>query len=524
MGWAAAPQKRDQMVLFSRRLDDAIACDHPVRLLDEILGRISWKTWEASYDGYLGQPAVHPRVLAGILLYGLLTRVRSSRKLEEALLVRLDFMWLAEGHTLDHSTLSKFRRQHQAGLKDLFVQMGLLARELGWLPLQELAYDGTRLRSSNRPRGSRTPAELREMQVALRQKYTELTAQAESEDVRDEETFGTGSPHKLPAELADTNRRLRQVDAALAELERVLTSGETVPSRIPLTDPQSRVTPNKEGGFAPNYTPLATVDSAQGLIVAADVIALTNEEAQLISQLKTVQTDFQLPGLPPAVLADGAMCSGPNLAALEELGVTLYSPLPGACTATNPALRGDLTQPVPEADWGRLPMTGSKQKPQFDKAAFVYDSEQDCYWCPSGQKLSFARHSHETRGGQQVDRKRYQAEASACAGCALRSRCVQAKAKPRQVSSDQYDAQRARLAERMAQPEAQVKYKRRKEVAERPFAMIKQHFGARRFLLRGLEHVRTEWRWLATAFNLQRLMSLFSSRAGPAAKPIALNP
>lgn len=522
MGWAAAPQKREQMVLFSRRLDDAIPTDHPVRLLDDILGRFSWATWESDYDGHLGQPAIHPRVVAGILLYGLLTRVRTSRKLEEALLVRLDFMWLAEGFTLDHSTLSKFRRQHQAGIKDLFVRIGLLARELGWLPLEELAYDGTRLRSSNRPRGSRTPAELREMQAALRQKFEELTALAEAEDTRDEETFGTGSPHKLSAELADTNRRTQQVEAALAELERVTAAGETVPCRIPLTDPQSRVTPNKEGGFAPNYTPLATVDAAHGFIVAADVIALTDEEAHLIPQLQAVQADFQLPHLPPTVLADGAMCSGPNLAALEDLQVTLYSPLPGY-SATNPALRADPTQPVPEADWNRLPMTG-KKKPQLAKAAFVYDPEQDCYWCPQGQKLSFARHSHENRGGELVDRKRYQAPATACAGCPLRARCVQAGAKPRQVSSDQYDAHRARLAKRMAQPEAQVKYKRRKEVGERPFAIIKHHFGARRFLLRGLEHVRTEWRWLTTAFNLQRLMSLFKSRAGPETQPIVAHP
>lgn len=523
MGWASAPQNRQQMVLFSRRLDDAISADHPVRLLDDILGRVSWTSWEACYDGHLGQPPIHPRVLASVLLYGLLTRVRSSRKLEEALLVRLDFMWLVEGHTLDHSTLSKYRRQHRAGLKDLFVQIGLLARELGWLPLEELAYDGTRLRSSNRPRGSRTPAELREMQTALRQKFAELTAQAEAEDTRDEETFGAGSPHKLPEELADTNRRLQQVDAALAELDRVTAAGETVPCRIPLTDPQSRITPNKEGGFAPNYTPLAMVDTASGLIVATDVIAMTNEDAHLVSQLQAVQTDFQLPQLPPAVLGDGAMCSGPNLAALEDLQVTLYSPLPGSSAAMNPALRTDPTQPVPEVEWNRLPMTGNKN-PQLDKAAFIYDTEQDCYWCPAGQKLSFSRHASETRGGKRVDRKRYQAEATACAGCALRARCVQPEVKQRQISSDQYDAHRARHSQRMATPEAQAKYKRRKEVAERPFAIIKHHFGARRFLLRGLEHVRTEWRWLATAFNLQRLMSLLRNRAGPETKPIAAHP
>jgi hypothetical protein len=30
--------------------------------------------------------------------------------------------------------------------------------------------------------------------------------------------------------------------------------------------------------------------------------------------------------------------------------------------------------------------------------------------------------------------------------------------------------------------------------------------GVRQFLLRGLENVRTEWRWVCTAFNLQKLL------------------
>jgi transposase len=523
MGWAAAPQQREQMVLFSRRLEDAIPADHAVRLFDSILDRLDWTVWESHYDGHLGQPPIHPRVVAGILLYGLLTRVRSSRKLEEALMVRLDFMWLAEGHTLDHSTLSKFRREHRAALKDLFVQIGLLARELGWLPLEELAYDGTRMRSSNRPRGTRTPAELREMQAALRQKFAELTAQAESEDARDEETFGSGSPHKLSPELTATQNRLRQVDAALAELERLTAAEETIPSRIPLTDPQSRLTPNKEGGYAPNYTPLATVDTTHGLIVATDVIAMTNEDIHLVAQLQGVQRDFHLEAPPAALLGDGAMCTGPNLAALEDLQVTLYSPLPTSPTTTNPALRADPTQPVPEAAWEQLPTTGRKQ-PQLSRDAFVYDAQQDCYWCPLGQKLMATHKTSEERVGGRVERTRYFAEATACAACPLRSRCLQPKTQQRQVSRDQYEGHRERHSQRMATAEAQVKYQRRKAVAERPFAIIKQHFGARRFLLRGLEQVRTEWRWLATAFNLRRIMSLMLNCVGPPTTPVVVHP
>jgi transposase len=522
MQWSPAPQKRDQMVLFSRRLDDAVAIDHNVRLLDDILGRMDWSPWEAGYHGRLGQPPIPPRVLASAILYGLLTRIRSSRRLEEALSVRLDFMWLVEGRTIDHTTLSEFRRRHADQLKNLFVQIGLLARDLGWLTLQQLAYDGTRLRANNRRGGTRTPEALREMQEELKKKFAELEALAAQEDSRDDETFGVAGSHKLPAELADVERRLKQVDAALAELNRVATEGETTPSRVPLTDPQSRLTPNKEGGFAPNYTPLATVDVASGLIVATDVIAMTNEEQHLVPQIKSVQEDFQLAAPPPEMLGDGAMCSGANLAALEELGTTLYSPMAVPDPAKNPALRPDPTQPVPPDAWDRLPMkevknrSGEKQ-PQLEKEAFVYDEQRDCYWCPQGQKLSFLHKTSEPTKGGRAARSRYKADAAACAACPLRDRCLQKGAPRRQVSRDQHEPLRERHVRRMATPEAQEKYKKRREVAEMPFAVIKHHFGARRFLLRGLDQVCTEWRWLATAFNLHKLISLLRARAGPAA-------
>ena len=73
----------------------------------------------------------------------------------------------------------------------------------------------------------------------------------------------------------------------------------------------------------------------------------------------------------------------------------------------------------------------------------------------------------------------------------------------------------------MATQEAQELYKLRRHPGERPFAMIKHHFGLRRFLLRGLDAVRDEWCWATIAFNLHRLMSLIRGRAGPAPDPTA---
>lgn len=517
--WAPAPQNREQMVLFPQRLDEAVPPGHPVRLLDVILGQINWVKWESCYHGRLGQPPIHPRVLAGVLLYGLLVRIRSSRALEDALQVRLDFRWLAEGRTIDHTTLSEFRRKHPAELKDLFVQVGLVARELGFLKLETLAFDGTRVRANNRRTGTRTPAELLAMREALAAQFEELEAKAAAEDTRDDEVFAAIERGELAKQRADLSRQQEQVAAALAELERAEREGETPPKRVPLTDPESRLTPNKDGGFAPNYTPLATVDVDSGLIVSAEVIARTNEEQHLVAAIEDVEGQFGLETPPPTMLADGLMATGANLAALDERGVTLYSPIAIPDPTTNPAVRDDPTRPVRPEDWDRLPMkkvrVEGKESRQLDKAAFVYDTQQNCYWCPVGRPLTYAKTTSEVHQGERRFRDRYQGDPGACAGCPLRERCVQGGARQRQISREQHEGLREAHARRMATAEAKTQYARRRHPGERPFAMIKHHMGARRFLLRGLDRVRLEWRWLATAFNVRRLMNLIATRAGP---------
>lgn len=63
---------------------------------------------------------------------------------------------------------------------------------------------------------------------------------------------GSSSPNEVAKELADVKRRRERVDAALEEIRRMEEAGEKLPKRIPITDPESRQTPNKQGGFAPN--------------------------------------------------------------------------------------------------------------------------------------------------------------------------------------------------------------------------------------------------------------------------------
>ena len=512
MHWAKPPQTREQMVLFSTRLDDAIPHDHTVRLLDAILSQIDWSSWEKKYHLKEGRPPIHPRVLCAVILHAIMNRIRSSRQIEQALEVRLDFLWLAEGRSIDHTTICKFRRKHKKALENLFIQIGLLAHQLDCLSLETLAFDGTRMRANNGRHKTRTPDQLRETQQELRNRYHELEEKMDMADAKDEETFGDRSPQKLSEELADTNKRQKQIEAGLAELKRLEENGKTVPNQMPTSDPDSRVMPNKEGGFAPNFTPLATVDVASGLIVSFDVIAEVNEDKHLISAIKDVQEQFGLEEPPSEMLADGLSATGENMAQCEALGVEFYAPMKSSTTEENPAIREDLTQPVSAEDRDKLPTKmvnhhGEKTE-QLDKQAFVYDAENDCYWCPEGKQLTSSSRTKTSSDDGERQRRSYRSQRQDCAECPLAELCIQSKSGRRMVVREKYEEERERHAEKMSTDEAKEKYKRRFSAGERPFGIIKHVFGARQFLTRGLAEVKQEWRWLTTAYNLFRLMNL----------------
>lgn len=526
MDWASVKESRDQLVIFPTRLDEVIGPDHRVRFLDDILRRLDWSPWESKYKRRRGQPPIHPRILASVILYGILVRIRSSRLLEEALQVRLDFRWLVEGRSIDHSTICEFRRKHPDALKSAFVQIGLVARELGCLPLETLAYDGTRLRSNNRRSGSRTPDELREMKQALAEQFDELETRVQANDDEDNERFGKDSAHTLSQELADVERRTKQVDAALEQIEELEDAGQKVPNRIPISDPESRIMPNKDGGHAPNFTPTATVDVDSGIVVAGDVLNEINEDDQLIPSVEAVKKAFDLEAPPAEVLADGLMATGENLAACEERGIDLLSPVEQP-SPDNPAIRDDLRQPVAEEDLDRLPKKTIKPKrgekyEQLTKEAFVYDEAEDCYWCPAGKRIPYRNTTTEkTTRGATRNRRRYMASVSDCAECLLKSKCLAGKAQRRSVNREQHASLREAHAKKMSTEEAKAKYGRRGPFGERPFATIKFQFGVRQFLVRGLAGVRQEWNWLLSAANLDRLIGFLVSGTGPPSGPQA---
>jgi transposase len=502
--WAKPGLDRRQTLLMYPTLDDCISAEHPVRMLDEILQTCDWSAWEAEYHGGRGQPPIPPRVMAGAILYGLMRRIRSSRQLEYACGHHVDFLWLVEGRSIDHDTFCKFRTRFKEPLKKLFKQIGRLAMHLGLVQLVEVAFDGTRVKANASRFHTWTAAKVETLLAELEQQAGRMLDEAAADDA----SAGGESVQPLPPELVDPAQRREKLRAALEKLREAdaarkrdgVDPGKN-PAQLPPADLDARLMPNKEGGYAPNYTPTAATDGAQGYIVDCDVIDTPKENLAFLESMDRIAEDFER--CPSRALADAAMGTIANLEGMETRHVEFYTPVESPLPEPgNPALRADPTAPVAEADWPNLPRNAKKQ---LAKSCFLYDETTDCYRCPQGKILRYDKPRKRRHEGGAIAFRTYRCRE--CAACPLASTCLDPKSKRgRTVSRDGSEPLRAKMAAKLSTPEGRRIYHRRFHLAETPFAILKGAMGIRRFLLRGLDKVRTEWRWACTAYNLKKLI------------------
>ena len=508
--WAKAAMDRDQLVLIATTLSDRIPEDHSVRLFWELLGSYDWGLWEARYCGCHGQPPIHPRLVAGVLLYGLTQGIRSSRRLEWACAHAVDFMWLAEGRVIDHSTFCNFRTAFRHELKDLFRHLGRLARAMGVVRLNAVCIDGTRVAAHSSRHGTRTAEGIEAELAKLDERLEAMLAEAESVDrAETAQLFGedTAPVTSLPKQLASTQRRQATLTKALKELKARQANGSTQ-KKVAVTDPEAPILPNKGGGFAPNYTPVNAVDAAHRFIVAEEVQGNAGEAEALMPLLG--ETESIHGQAPDRTLADSGFCTPDNLVSLADHATDAYLAPSGErlegenqtrSSKPNAAHRDDPRIPVPSELHDSLPRSTAKR---LSKEAFLYDQPSDCYWCPMGKPLPLLRLETENRKGEPLIRRVYQC--ASCAGCPLRAACTDGK-RNRRIRSNGENPHREAMAEKVHSPAGRAIYRQRQSVAESPFGVIKRVMGVRQFLLRGLEKVRTEWSWVCNAYNLRILIS-----------------
>jgi transposase len=444
------PVDRDTGFLLPPSVDEWLPEQHLARFVVEVIEGLDLRAMIGRYRG-CGEAAYHPRLLLGILVYGYATGVFSSRKLERATYDSVAFRFIAANQHPDHDTIAAFRRRFLPQIEALFVQVLLLARELGILQLGTVALDGTKIHANASRHSALSYEHAGQIEAQLRAEVAELLAKAEAAD-------GADLPDGLsvPEELARREQRLAEIARARAIIEarakerhareqaeyeaklaaraaKAAATGQKPRGRPPvppvegpgsadqvnLTDEESRIMPVPGGGFEQCYNAQACVAAGCLLVVATDVGQAANDKQQvepMLGQLAALPAEL---GQVETLLADTGYFSEANVQACAAASID--------------------------------PLLAMGRQPHYPPLAARFAPDPPPPEQPT--PLEAMAHRLQTREGKAL-------------------------------------------------------YALRKHTPEPVFGIIKAALGFRQFLLRGLDKVRGEWSLVTMAYNLKRLFAL----------------
>lgn len=439
---------RHQPYLFPPSLQDWLPEDHLARFIVDIVSQLNLRPLSEAYAGR-GSEAYHPDILLSLLFYGYATGVFSSRKIEQATYDSVAFHFISANTHPDHDTIATFRKRFLDQLQPLFVQILMLAREMGLLKLGKVSLDGTKVNASKHHALSWEHA--CELERQLQAEVQELMQLAEKADV---EEIADGM--NIPEELSRRQDRLAAIASAKEKIEqraaeryarekqeydektaareaKAKQSGKKPHGREPnppepgprkkdqvnLTDEESRIMPSSDKGFVQAYNAQAAVDVDTMLIVESHITQAPNDKQEINPALSSLASLPEELGEVEVILADAGYYSDSNVTACEKAGMEPFIP----------PRREKHNQPLAErfAEPGPLP--------------------------PEADPISKMRHKLKTADGRGL-------------------------------------------------------YAKRKCTIEPLFGIIKHVMGFRQFLLRGFKAVTGEWTLVSIAWNIKRMFAL----------------
>src|SRR5471030_91913 len=155
-------QDRQQVTLLPESLDDFIAEDNAVRVVDAFVNELDLRAlgFEGTQPAETGRPSYHPAVLLKIYIYGYVNRVQSSRRLERECQRNLELMWLTGRLAPDFKTIADFRRDNSTGIRNVCRRFVELCRELKLFSQAVVAIDGSKFKAVNSRDRNFTPAKI----------------------------------------------------------------------------------------------------------------------------------------------------------------------------------------------------------------------------------------------------------------------------------------------------------------------------------------------------------------------------
>src|SRR6266852_5612471 len=304
------PTDRLTGYLMPPSVDEWLPPRHLARFVVEVVESLDLTAMNKAYRGS-GSASYPPATLLSALIYGYATGVFSSRKLERATYDSVAFRFIAANDHPDHDTIATFRRRFLPQIEDLFVQVLVLAREIGVLKLGTVALDGTKIHANASRHSALSYEHAGTIEAQLKAEVADLA------DIPD--------GFSIPEELERREERLRKLAEARAKIEarakerhareqaeheaklaarkaREESSGKKTGGRPPsppasgalptdqinLTDEESRIMPVAGGGFEQCYNAQAVVAAGSMLVVAVDVVQAPNDKQQLAPMLDQI--------------------------------------------------------------------------------------------------------------------------------------------------------------------------------------------------------------------------------------------
>lgn len=343
----------EAMLEVQIRVGDALGANHLALFVVDVIQQVDLSAIYAGYAESGGSPYA-PEILLGLLLYGYMTGIFSSRKIEKMSYEGVAFLYIAGGFHPDHDTIAEFRRRFVGQISELFVQVLLIAQTAGYLKLGRVSVDGSKIRADASKSQAVSYGRLLELQAHYAQEVEELLALAEAADqtllpaelvIEDEISFRQErltnlaeakrvleerNQQRYAAEQAEHATKLAERQQKAEQTGRKVSGREPQPpspaidpkAQYNFTDPESRIMKNPtDAGFDQYYNAQIAVDQATLLIVAPFLSNHPNDKQELIPTVDAIDPAL---GKLDAVAADNGFFSEPNIKALEARNIDPY--------------------------------------------------------------------------------------------------------------------------------------------------------------------------------------------------------
>jgi transposase len=502
------PYQQNQLMAIPPTFEELIPGGHPVRIVNQIIDDINLDPLLKKYKGG-GCTSYHPRMLLKILVYGYLCNIYTSRKLESATKENIHFMWLAGMEQPDHNTINRFRSDRLKGvIKKVFSQVVLLMAESGHVDLQRVYTDGTKIESkANRYTfvwGKRIKSSRERIAKQLEElwNYTQEIAKEELKDTAPT-SFDTTDPEEVRKTVQQIDEALKNKPVDKKIKQKVNYAKKNWPDKLDQynkdeeilgdrnsyskTDPDATFMRMKEdhmknGQLKPGYN--AQISTSDQIITNYTIHQNPTDTKTLKPHMESFKHEYGF--FPKELTADAGYGSEENYEYLEKNVVEAY---------------------VKYNYFDREQRQKGKLQPISLVDNLYYNKEQNCFFCPMGQRMEFIGYKNEiTEAGYKKTLSRYLAKN--CNGCPVRGACHKNKGNRIIEVSHRLIELKAK-AKALLLSERGIMHRKKRPVDVEPvFGIIKQNKGFRRFLLKGLDKVSIEFGLLALAHNLKKLAKM----------------